>query len=76
MVIVSGSTKFSVYGPLVRMNTLIDLVVTIVVVSCCAAGALLFFVIIWIFAQKHRSNKRKRLEGSLIHSTNSTEPEV
>ena len=68
MVIVSGSTKFSVYGPLVRMNTLIDLVVAIVVVSCCVVGALLFIIIIWAIAQKHRSNKRKRLENSLIHS--------
>ena len=44
-------------------------IVAIVVVCCCVVAALLFVVVIWIVAQKHRSIKRKRLESSLIHST-------
>lgn len=44
----------------------ISFIVAIVVLSSCIVGALLFIIVIWVIAQKHRSNKRKRLDNALI----------
>lgn len=41
--------------------------VTFIVVCSIAAVALIILIGLIVFTQKHRENKRKRLEGSLVN---------
>ena len=43
-------------------------VVTLAVVCSIVVVALIILVILILFTQKHRANKRKRLEGSLVQN--------
>lgn len=43
-------------------------VVTLAVVCSIVVVALIILVILILFTQKHRANKRKRLEGSLMRN--------
>lgn len=43
-------------------------VVTLITVCVIAAVALIILIGLIIFTQKHRENKRKRLEGSLVRN--------
>ena len=44
------------------------IVVTLVIVCVIAGIALIILLGLIIFTQKHRENKRKRLEGSLVRN--------
>ncbi|KAK8816026.1 hypothetical protein WA538_005144 [Blastocystis sp. DL] len=44
--------------------------VTLVIVCSVMAVAVLILIVLVVFVQKHRSNKRKRLEGSLVQNEN------
>ena len=44
------------------------IVVTLIIVCIAAVVALIIFIGLVVFTQKHRSNKRKRLEGSLVRN--------
>ena len=46
------------------------IVVTLVVVCVIAVVALIILTGLIVFTQKHRANKRKRLEGSLVGNEN------
>ena len=43
-------------------------VVTLAVVCSIVVVALIILVVLILFTQKHRANKRKRLEGSLMRN--------
>ena len=45
-------------------------VVTLIVVCVVALVVLIILIGLIAFTQKHRANKRKRLEGSLVRSEN------
>ena len=43
---------------------------TLVIVCSVITVAVLILIALVVFTQKHRSNKRKRLEGSLVQNEN------
>lgn len=44
------------------------IVVTLIIVCSIVVVALIILIILVVFTQKHRANKRKRLEGSLVRN--------
>ena len=44
---------------------------TLVIVCSVIAVAVLILIVLVVFTQKHRSNKRKKLEGSLMRNSDS-----
>lgn len=65
---VFGNTTFSDYGQLVSVWLRMMTVVTLVIVCIIIVVALIILIGLIVFTQKHRANKRKRLEGSLVRN--------
>ena len=55
-------------GPWVGTCIHMMIVVTLIIVCSVAAIAVIILIGLIIFTQKHRENKRKRLEGSLVRN--------
>lgn len=54
--------------PMGMINKCIWMIVTLIVIVSIIVCCLIAFIVVFIVAQRHRSAKRQRLEGSLMRS--------